>query len=63
MSKIYEALRSLRREAAIEAAKLTFAILGVGTTLADFSVMHLWLMLPAGVLLLATWGIIYRMCE
>jgi hypothetical protein len=63
MRKILEALKSLRRDAAIEAGKLTFAILGVGSTLADFSQMHLWLMLPAGALLLATWGAIYRMCE
>lgn len=61
--RFLERIRSLRREAAIESAKLTFAVLGVGSTLANFSQMHVWIMLPAGALLLATWGAIYRMCE
>jgi hypothetical protein len=63
MKRIREFFVTLRQEAAIEAAKLTFALLGVGATLANFSQMHLWIMLPAFSLLSATWYIIYRMYQ
>lgn len=63
MSKIYRALQDLRRGAAIEAGKITFAILGVGSTLANIGTMRLWLMLPGVALLVATWAVIYTQCE
>lgn len=54
-------IRNLHRAAALEAAKLTFAIIGVGSVLADFTTMRLALLLPASALLSATWFAIYRM--
>lgn len=63
MKKLREFIVTLRRNAAIEAAKITFSLIGVGSVLADFSQMRLWLMAPAAVLLSATWLVIYRMCE
>lgn len=63
MKTIREFFSTLRRDAAIEAAKITFAILGVGATLGNFAVMHVWIMLPAAALLSATWFAIYRMCQ
>jgi hypothetical protein len=63
MKKILEFFRQLQRDAAIEAAKLTFSIIGVGSVLADFSVMRLWLLLPAAALLSATWFVIYKQCQ
>lgn len=55
-------LKNLRSDAAYEAGKLTFAILGVGSTLANIGTMRLWLMAPATALLAITWYAIYRMC-
>lgn len=63
MKHIREFFQTYRRDAGIEAAKLTFSLIGVGSVLADFSVMRLWLMAPAAVLLSATWLVIYRMCQ
>ena len=63
MKTIREFYSTLRRDAAIEAAKLTFSLIGVGSVLADFSVMRVWLLLPAAALLSATWLVIYRMCQ
>lgn len=63
MKTIREFIITLRRDAAIEAAKITFSIIGVGSVLADFSVMRVWLLLPAAALLSLTWLIIYRMCN
>ena len=62
MRHVKEFFQTLRRDAAIEAAKLTFSIIGVGSVLADFSVMRVWLLLPAAALLSLTWFAIYRMC-
>ena len=53
----------IRKAAAIEAGKITFAILGVGATIGNFAAMKLWLMLPAAILVLSTWAILYRMME
>lgn len=53
---------TLRRDAAIEAGKLTFALLGVGATLANFSQMNYVIMLPGAAILTATWYVIYRQC-
>ncbi len=63
MKRIREFISTVRREAAIEAAKITFSIIGVGTVLGQFSVMSIWLLVPAFSLVSVTWFIIYRMCE
>jgi len=63
MGRIKELIATVRREAAVEAAKITFSIIGVGTVLGQLSVMSVWMLLPAFSLVSVTWFIIYRMCE
>lgn len=58
-----EFFKSLRSDAAYESGKITFAILGVGSTLANIGTMRLWLMFPATALVTITWYSIYRMCQ
>ena len=55
------AFSSLRynRAAVIESGKLVFAIIGLGTILADFSTMRYWFILPGLVLFVAVWFAIY----
>ena len=55
------ALSSLRynRAAVIESGKLVFAIIGLGTILADFSTMRYWFILPGLALFVAVWFAIY----
>jgi len=47
--------RSLNRDAAVDSARNVLAVLGVGTVLADFGTMRVWLLLPCAVALLGTW--------
>lgn len=63
MTRLANWFRSMRKDAAIEAGKITFSIIGVGTVLGQFSVMSIWLLVPAFSLVTVTWLIIYRMCE
>ena len=56
-------LRSIKRDAAIESAKILFALIGLGTILADFSTMRLWFVIPGIVIFFATWFALYRQME
>jgi hypothetical protein len=53
--RAFLAWRKLDRAAAIDSAKNVFAVLGVGSVLADFSTMRLWLLVPGAVLLVGAW--------
>jgi len=59
------ALSSLtfNKAALIESGKLVFAIIGLGTVLADFSTMRYWFILPALVLFVGAWFGIYLQME
>lgn len=47
--------KSLNREAAIDSAKSVFAVLGVGTVLADFGTMRAWMLLPCAACFAGAW--------
>jgi hypothetical protein len=51
------------RAALIESGKLLFAIIGLGTILADFSTMRFWFVPPAMILFFAVWFAIYVQME
>ena len=51
------------RAALVESGKLVFAIIGLGTILADFSTMRYWFILPGIVLFVAVWFAIYVQME
>ena len=53
--RAFLAWRKLDRAAAIDSAKNIFAILDVGSILADFSTMKPWLLVPGAVLLVGAW--------
>jgi hypothetical protein len=55
------ALSSLtwNRSAVIESGKIVFAIIGLGTILADFSTMKYWFIVPGVTLFAAVWFAIY----
>jgi hypothetical protein len=51
------------RAAVIESGKLLFAIIGLGTILADFSTMRYWFILPGLCIFFAVWFAIYTQME
>ena len=51
------------RAALIESGKLVFAVIGLGTVLADFSTMRYWFILPGLVLFAGFWFGIYTQME
>lgn len=61
MTAIKTFLQSLERERAIEASKLTFAIIGVGTVLGEISVTKFDLMAVFVAVFSAAWWGVYRM--
>ena len=63
MKRIFGLIRSLHREAAWEAARNVFAILGVGATLANIATMRLWMMAPATALVVMTWFGFYKLYD
>lgn len=65
LSKIKLFLSSLRfnRPALIESGKVVFAIIGIGTILADFSTMKLWFLIPGLLLFSGVWFALYSQME
>jgi hypothetical protein len=53
--RAFLAWRKLDRAAAIDSAKNVFAVLGVGSVLADFATMRPWLLVPGAFLLVGVW--------
>jgi hypothetical protein len=53
--RTFLAWKKLDRAAAIDSAKNVFAILGVGSILADFSTMKPLLLVPGAILLVGVW--------
>lgn len=53
--RAFLAWRKLDRAAAIDSAKNVFAILGVGSILADFATMKPLLLVPGAILLVGVW--------
>jgi hypothetical protein len=51
------------RAALVESGKLVFAIIGLGTILADFSTMKYWFILPGIITFLAVWFAVYLQME
>lgn len=51
------------KERIIESGKLTFALLGVGSTLANLSEMHITIMTFGAALVSVTWYCIYRVMQ
>jgi hypothetical protein len=47
--------RDLDRAAAIDSARNVFAILGIGSVLADFATMRPLFLVPGAILLIAVW--------
>lgn len=58
-------LKSLKfnRPALFESGKLIFAIIGVGTVLADFSTMRYWFLVPGCALFFGLWFAVYSQME
>lgn len=53
-------VKHMDHAAAWEAGKNVFAVLGIGTVLADVSTMRVWFVIPSIVLVTATWYGFYR---
>jgi hypothetical protein len=47
--------KEVDRAAAIDSARNVFAVLGIGTVLADFATMRPWFLVPGAVLLVGVW--------
>ena len=64
-ARIRQFVASLKynRAALMESGKLVFAIIGVGTVLADFSTMRYWFLVPGVALFFAVWFAIYTQME
>jgi hypothetical protein len=58
-----EIIKNFRTRAAWEAARSTFAVLGVGSTLAYMGAMHLVMAVFSVILVSGTWYGMYRMYE
>lgn len=59
----YFAALQFNRAALIESGKIVFALIGVGTILADFSTMRYWFLIPGVALFVATWFVVYTQME
>lgn len=64
-SKVKSFFRSIKfnRPALIESGKVVFAIIGIGTILADFSTMKLWFLIPGLLLFSGVWFALYSQME
>ena len=51
--------RKIEREAAYDSARNVLAIIGFGTVLGDFAVMHLWMLAPCAVGAVLVWHLDY----
>jgi hypothetical protein len=63
MKRIFGFVRKFHREAAWEAARNVFAVLGVGATLANIATMRVWMMAPATALVVMTWLGFYKLYD
>jgi hypothetical protein len=58
--KLFIFHRELNREAALDSARNVLAVLGLGTVLADFGTMRLWLLAPCAAMAWLVWFIDYQ---
>jgi len=55
MKTLWNFLRTMNRDAALDSLRDVLAVLGLGTVIGDFATMRVWYVLPAFALACAVW--------
>lgn len=55
MKTVFRFFRTLHRAAALDSLRNVLAVIGGSTTVANFSVMRVWMLAPCAALLFAIW--------
>ena len=61
--KVFVFFSSLKRPAVIESGKIMFALIGVGSVMANIVVAGRWFFIPVVLLFLGTWYALYCQME